>query len=103
MPIISDFFHDSATHPTLIAEDPLLCCTILTIASRYLDLSGQIGHSRGYLIHETLFKIVKNSLQQLFWGRPFGDESGTTVVGAIESLLLLTQWVSCEFAPESVT
>lgn len=94
MPIFSDWFHDSRNLQALLTEEPILCYTILTIASRYFRLPGYSGQSRGNLLHDHFFKYVQDGLQNLMWGFPLSHQSGMTSVGAIESLLLLTQWVS---------
>jgi hypothetical protein len=93
MPIFSDWFHDSLNLNALLTEEPLLCYTILTVASGYMKLPGTTGRSRGYLLHEHFFKRVQEGIQCLLWGIPLSRESGVSVAGAIECLLLLTQWV----------
>lgn len=94
MPILTNWLSDSANRQALLAEDSVLCYTVLAIASRYLPLGGHNGHSRGYLLHDIFSRHVQEGLQQLLWGVQLRPQSGMTVAGAIESLLLLTQWVS---------
>lgn len=93
MPILSDWFHDKVNHKTLLIEESILCYAILTVSSRFLVLPGYSGRSRGYLLHDHFFKYVQRGIQGLLWGCPLGRGNGMTSVGAIESLVLLTQWV----------
>lgn len=102
MPIFSDWFHDPKNLQALLTEEPILCYTILTIASRYLSLPGYSGHARGHLLHDHFFKYVQDGLQSLMWGFSLSHRSGMTSIGAIESLLLLTQWVSSSRVPVTV-
>ncbi|KIW10699.1 hypothetical protein PV08_11663 [Exophiala spinifera] len=95
MPIISDWFHNKSHHEVLMREESILCYSILTISSRLLVLPGHNGRSRGYLLHDHFFKYVQEGIQSLLWGLPLGQRSGISAVGAIESLILLTQWVGC--------
>lgn len=93
MPIVSNWFHDNAHHETLITEESILCYSILTISSRLFVLPGHNGQSRGYLLHDHFFRYVQEGLQSLLWGYILSSRSGISSVGAIESLMLLTQWV----------
>lgn len=99
MPILSNWFHGKANHKALLMEEPVLCCAILTVSSRFLVLPGYDGRSRGHLLHDHFFKYVQEGIQDLLWGCPLGLGNGMTLVGAIESLILLTQWVRHHLCP----
>lgn len=45
-PISPPTFRDPGTHITLLTEEPILTVTLLTIATRYMKLSGAGGHCR---------------------------------------------------------
>lgn len=90
-PIMEDYYRDPRTHSTLLTEEPLLCCTILCIATRYAVLPGPGAHTRGYQLHSLLFRHVQAMIQRTVWG--VEERSVNRTLGSIESLLLLTEWV----------
>ncbi|KAL9581467.1 MAG: hypothetical protein Q9212_003888, partial [Teloschistes hypoglaucus] len=105
-------FRSPETHPRFLADEPLLAVTVLTIASRYKQLSGPGGESRSYMVHERLWSYLQNMITRMFWGQEqFGGgfcgagprklkstvNGGLRTLGTIESLLLLS-----EFHPRSM-
>lgn len=99
-------------HPIFLNDEPLLVVTVLTIASRYMQLSGPGAKSRSYMIHERLWNYLQNMITRMFWGQEqFGGgfcgagsqkptptvKGGLRTLGTIESLLLLS-----EFHPRSM-
>ncbi|KAL8839872.1 MAG: hypothetical protein Q9170_001552 [Blastenia crenularia] len=93
-------------------DEPLLVVTILTIASRYMQLTGPGAKSRSYMVHERLWNYLQNMITRMFWGQEqFGGgfcgagsrkpkstvKGGLRTLGTIESLLLLS-----EFHPRSM-
>ncbi|KAL8803770.1 MAG: hypothetical protein Q9182_002980 [Xanthomendoza sp. 2 TL-2023] len=113
-PISPPDFHSPATHPRFLNEEPMLAVTVLTIASRYKQLSGPGAESRSYMVHERLWSYLQNMITRMFWGQEqFGGgfcgagmkrlpprsaiKGGLRTMGTIESLLLLS-----EFHPRSM-
>ncbi|KAL8664637.1 MAG: hypothetical protein Q9202_002907 [Teloschistes flavicans] len=105
-------FRSPETHPRFLADEPLLAVTVLSIASRYKQLSGPGGESRSYMVHERLWSHLQNMITRMFWGQEqFGGgfcgagprkirstvNGGLRTLGTIESLLLLS-----EFHPRSM-
>ncbi|KAI4086450.1 MAG: hypothetical protein LQ344_007545 [Seirophora lacunosa] len=101
-----------ATQPSFVNDEPLLVVTILTIASRYMQLDGPGAKSRSYMVHERLWSYLQNMITRMFWGQEqFGGgfcgagtrkpkttaRGGLRTLGTIESLLLLS-----EFHPRSM-
>ncbi|KAI9683933.1 MAG: hypothetical protein M1829_004268 [Trizodia sp. TS-e1964] len=113
-PISPPNFESPATHPTLLADEPILTVTLLTLASRYMILSGPGGVSRSYAIHEKLWTYLRGMIQRMLWGQEqFGGFGGSDdaesqtsstapwrglrkgslrTLGTVESLMLLTEW-----------
>ena len=116
-PISPPSFQDPSTHRTLLAEEPILAVTLLTISSRYMRLSGPGALSRAYAIHEKLWNYLRGMIERIVWGQEqFGAASGgphkpqeeiqtsstapwrglrkgsLRTLGTVESLMLLTEW-----------
>ena len=120
-PISPPSFQDLITHSVLLAEDPILAVTILTISSRYMRLSGPGGLSRSFAVHEKLWNYLRGMIERIIWGQEqFGAGGGGVAVdrrrseemtqtsstapwrglrkgslrtlGTVESLMLLTEW-----------
>ncbi len=117
-PISPPSFRDPITHAVLLAEDPILAVTLLTISSRYMRLSGPGGLSRSYAIHEKLWNYLRGMIERIIWGqeqfgasgggvadrRPDAIQTSSTApwrglrkgslrtLGTVESLMLLTEW-----------
>jgi hypothetical protein len=108
-------FSSPSTHLTLLTEEPVLTVAMLTIASRYMPLTGNGANSRAYSIHERLWSYLRGMIERLFWGQDkFGGSSGPSnasksgefsrspgqtklnghlrSLGTVEALLLLTDW-----------
>ncbi|KAL8718876.1 MAG: hypothetical protein Q9225_004045 [Loekoesia sp. 1 TL-2023] len=111
-PISPPEFHSPTTHPGFLNDEPLLVVTVLTIASRYMQLTGPGAKSRSYMVHERLWSYLQNMITRMFWGQEqFGGgfcgagsrnptstvKGGLRTLGTIESLLLLS-----EFHPRSM-
>lgn len=111
-PIAPPEFRSPSTHLAFLTDEPLLVVTVLTIASRYMQLSGPGAKSRSYMIHERLWSYLQNMITRMFWGQEqFGGgfcgagsrrpknivKGGLRTLGTIESLLLLS-----EFHPRSM-
>ena len=47
----------------------MLTVTVLTIASRYMELSGPGGKTRSFMIHERLWSYLQNMITRMFWGQ----------------------------------
>jgi hypothetical protein len=100
-----------SSHTKLLTEEPVLAVTILTIASRYMKLSGSGGqYSRPSVIHEALWKHLRGQLERTIWAQEqFGggfcgggaeaarkadplSQQGLRTLGTVESFMLLTEW-----------
>ncbi|EGX87833.1 C6 transcription factor, putative [Cordyceps militaris CM01] len=120
-PISPPTFSNPATHLTLLAEEPILTVTLLTIASRYRQIPGTGGQCRSHAIPEQLWTYLRGMIERCLWGQEaFGggfcgsggsattamlsEETSSTApwrglrkgslrtLGTIESLLILTEW-----------
>lgn len=102
-PIISNFYAHHQNHYWLIAQEPVLCCTILMISSRYHILPGVGGASRAFFIHQSLWQHCQHLIMRLMLGQEKGSKAKTRTIGTIEALLLMSEWHprSLHFPPES--
>lgn len=112
-PVVIHNYRPLSMHTSLVIDEPILAVTILTIASRYMQLSGPGATIRAYQIHDVLWNNLRGMVQRLVWGQEqFGGgfcgggavkthESRTgqitwkgslRTLGTIEALLLLTDW-----------
>ncbi|GKU08920.1 unnamed protein product, partial [Fusarium langsethiae] len=74
-----------------ISQEPMLCTTILMIASRFFTLPGPGGLARSYLIHNRLWQQCERLIQLLMYGQE-KHLRGNRTLGTIQSLLLLSEW-----------
>jgi len=102
-PVLLDHFADHANHYQLVRCEPLLCCTILMLSSRYHVLPGSGGASRSYYIHDRFWKHCQHLISRLMFGQEKGSLAKTRTVGSIEALLLLSEWHprALHFPPEA--
>lgn len=112
-PVVINNYRPLSMHTSLVTDEPILAITMLTIASRHMQLAGPGATSRAYQIHDVLWNNLRGMVQRLVWGQEqfgggfFGGgavkthESRTGQVtwkgslrtlGTIEALLLLTDW-----------
>ncbi|KAF7712106.1 Fungal Zn(2)-Cys(6) binuclear cluster domain-containing protein [Penicillium ucsense] len=77
------------THEQLLKRDPMLGCSLLVISSRFMTLPGPGGLPRSHYIHGKLWKYCEEFIQHI---RNYA-KSQSRVLGAIESLLLLSDWL----------
>ncbi|MCJ1310095.1 hypothetical protein MMC25_003756 [Agyrium rufum] len=117
-PVFVPDFSSPSTHAKLLNEEPMLTVTILTIASRFLKISGSAGESRSFLTHERLWKYLQGMISRMFWAQEQfaggfngasagvngtnGIGGGLRALGTVESLLLLSDWHprSMHFPPD---
>ncbi|KAI9046292.1 putative C6 transcription factor [Aspergillus affinis] len=102
-PILTDFYSDHRNHGWLVTRDPVLCCTILMISSRYHLLPGAGGESRNFFIHHRLWQHCQQLVTRLTFGQERSLQPKTRTIGTIEALLLISEWHprSLHFPPES--
>jgi len=109
-PIVMPDYGSPGKHAKLLAEEPMLVVTILTIASRHMPLEGPGSTSRPAAIHQTLWIYLEGMINRLVWGQEqFGHgrsshgalrgadvnpytRRGLRTLGTVESLMLLTEW-----------
>jgi len=68
-PITPPDFSNPASHPRLLLEEPMLTVALLTITSRYMQLSGPGDISRSFLVHERLWNYLQSMIGRMFWGQ----------------------------------
>jgi hypothetical protein len=106
-PVPSARFQDHSQHMNLLEEEPILAVTILTVASRYMKLSGPGSITRGYVVHDRLWNYLRSMISRVFWSEeaftsmdsvPHSEAPSTTpssvlrTMGTCEALLLLLEW-----------
>lgn len=91
-PILPDLYRYHHNHHRLIAEEPVLCTTILMISSRYHTLPGVGGNSRGYHIHHRLWHHCEHLINRIVLGQEKYSTAKTRTLGSIEALLLISEW-----------
>ncbi|MCJ1393524.1 hypothetical protein MMC18_006399 [Xylographa bjoerkii] len=102
-------FRFPASHAKLLSEEPVLTVTLLTIASRFMVLTGPAGQSRSFTVHDKLWTYLQAMITRMFWGqeqsgggfcgagatreqRSAVTRGGLRGLGTVESLLLLSEW-----------
>lgn len=102
-PILTDFYADHRNHNELMECDPVICCTILMLSSRYHILPGPGGESRNFFIHQRLWQHCQQLVTRLIFGQEKTLNSKLRRLGTIEALLLMSEWHprSLHFPPES--
>ncbi|KAK5988265.1 Transcriptional activator ARO80 [Cladobotryum mycophilum] len=91
-PIVHDYYSDHENHHTLIRRDPVLCCTIMAISSRHHILDTEGGLTRGYHIHDRLWKYCQSLFDQAIWNERRAVRDQMRYLGLMESMLLITEW-----------
>jgi hypothetical protein len=89
---LTDDYRDHANHVRLVTEEPMLCCTLLMIASRYFILPGAGGVSRSHFIHQRLWQYCELLIRHIMFGQEKHSTAKTRIVGSIESLILISDW-----------
>ncbi|KAJ5773155.1 hypothetical protein N7457_008051 [Penicillium paradoxum] len=102
-PILTDFYANHRYHYWLITREPVLCCTILMISSRYHVLPGAGGESRNFFIHHRLWQHCQQLTMRLIFGQEKSTKSKVRSLGTVEALLLMSEWHprSLHFPPET--
>lgn len=91
-PILHDYYQDHSKHLNLITREPVLCCTIIALSARYHLLAGEGNLSRGYYIHDRLWKHCQSMFQQIVWDQRRAVKDQIRHLGTMESFLLVTEW-----------
>lgn len=91
-PVLTDFYNTPENHYWLVTQEPMLCCTILMISSRYHVLPGLGGTSRAYSIHNRLWQHCQHLILRIMLGQEKLSKAKTRHVGSIEALLLMCEW-----------
>ncbi|GFG16146.1 transcriptional activator ARO80 [Aspergillus udagawae] len=102
-PILTDFFASHHTHYWLITQEPVLCCAILMISSRYHNLPGPSGATRGFFVHNRLWQHCQHLILRIMLGQEKFSKAKTRHLGTVEALLLLSEWYprALHFPPEN--
>ncbi|KAH6672671.1 hypothetical protein F5X68DRAFT_174890 [Plectosphaerella plurivora] len=85
-----DASHDG--HFRIVAKEPLLCCVILLISSRYHSLSPAVGAARGVLVHQRLWEHCQHLIMRIISGQEKGSTARTRTRGSVEALILMVEW-----------
>ncbi|CVL02580.1 related to ARO80-positive transcription regulator of ARO9 and ARO10 [Fusarium mangiferae] len=85
-----DLTHEK--HYKLITQEPLLCCVILMISSRYHVLSGHGGLARSTIVHHRLWEHCQHLVMRIIFGQEKRSKAKTRTRGSIEALLLIIEW-----------
>lgn len=101
-PVSSTFHADHSNHKSLILNEPLLCCAILMVSSRYHVLPGPGGASRAEFIHMRLWKHCEHLIARITFGQEKYSTAKSRTLGSIKALLLMTEWHprALHFPPE---
>ncbi|PWY91903.1 C6 transcription factor [Aspergillus sclerotioniger CBS 115572] len=102
-PILTNFYADHNNHRWLVTREPVLCCTLLMLSSRYHVLPGAGGESRNFFIHHRLWQHCQQLVVRLIFGQERSSHTRIRSIGTIEALLLMSEWHprSLHFPPES--
>lgn len=102
-PILLDRYKDHNNHKILILEEPMLCCTLLAISSRFHVLTGPGGYSRGHWIHSRLWQYCERLIQRLMMGQEKTSSAKIRTIGTIEAFMLISDWHprALHFPPET--
>lgn len=91
-PVSRGFDLSHEKHYKLITQEPLLCCVILMISSRYHILSGHGGLARSTIVHHRLWEHCQHLVMRIIFGQEKRSKAKTRTRGSIEALLLIIEW-----------
>jgi hypothetical protein len=91
-PVSKGFDLSHERHYKLITQEPLLCCVILMISSRYHLLGGHGGLARSTIIHHRLWEHCQHLVMRIIFGQEKRSKAKTRTRGSIEALLLIIEW-----------
>ncbi|KAF5647821.1 ARO80-positive transcription regulator of ARO9 and ARO10 [Fusarium tjaetaba] len=91
-PVSKGFDLSHERHYKLITQEPLLCCVILMISSRYHVLSGHGGLARSTIVHHRLWEHCQHLVMRIIFGQEKRSKAKTRTRGSIEALLLIIEW-----------
>ncbi|OJJ54416.1 hypothetical protein ASPSYDRAFT_81463 [Aspergillus sydowii CBS 593.65] len=85
-PVLDDHYSHHENHYWLITQEPLLCCTILMISSRFHAL-----------------RCTTHLVTRIIFGQEKKSKAKTRTVSAIQALMLITEWAprAIYFPPKS--
>ena len=72
-------FRQIENNPDLLSQEPMLAVTLLTIASRYMRVTGRGSDTRSLMIHDRLWQYLQGTVTRMFWGQ---EQSGGGFCGA---------------------
>ena len=101
-------FKESSTHGKLLSEEPMLAVTILTVSSRHMVSEYPENFVRNIMVHQRLWDFLESMIKRIAMGDQHIQEdfvpglklsnlktASLRSIGAIESLLILTEWHPC--------
>ncbi|KAF2093861.1 hypothetical protein NA57DRAFT_61080 [Rhizodiscina lignyota] len=90
--ILDSAYADHSKHFDLVTKEHVLCSTILMLSSRYHLLNVQGAITRGFYLHDKLWKYCQSLFNQVSWGLSESHCGSLRSLGTIESFLLVTDW-----------
>ena len=90
--MLDDLYSRHENHFSLVSNEPLLCCTILMISSRYHDLTGPGSASRSTLVHHRLWEHCLYLVNRILFGQEQRSNASLRTIGTIQALLLMVEW-----------
>lgn len=102
-PIVDDYYWYHQNHYQLITQEPLLCCSILSVSCRYHTLRGGGGPSRNVLLHQRIWRHCEHLVSRIVLGQEKRSKAKTRTFRSIQALLILTEWYprAIHFPPEA--
>lgn len=91
-PILLEFFARPQNHAFLNLQEPILCYTILTIASEHFQLPTRSTPFCGHDIHLKAWNVTKQLLNRVLWAQERGPKSKLRTMGTVLAILLLIEW-----------
>ena len=91
-PVIDEHYRHHQNHYQLITQEPLLCCTILTISCRYHNLRGGGGLSRNVLLHQRLWDHCQHLITRILFGQEKKSKAKTRTFRSMQALIIFTEW-----------
>lgn len=76
----------------LVEHEPMLCCTILMISSKFFTIAGEGGVLRAQMLHQRLWEHCEALIRRILYGLEETSVARVRIVSTIESFLLLADW-----------
>lgn len=91
-PVIDHKYSSPNFWRELLAEETLLCATILMVAARYSWYNSSASSSRAVEMHGMMYQRVQSDIQSFLWSSTPPSNRNSTALGVIESIMLMVEW-----------